>query len=694
MPERNHPWRVVIVDDNKVDLAEAKAAMLKGSTRRYTFIEGFTAADAVRLCSGDPRPDCAVLDFNLPDGTALEVLAAMPGDGQGLPIIPIVILTGDSSSEESRAVLRAGAQDFVGKNWLTPQSLTRAVENAVARHAMALELRQQGRALEKRELEFRTLADNTPDVLARFDRELRHTFVNNAVERVTGRRRREFLGKTNRELGMPVDLCDRWDKALRRVLDTGVTETIDFDFEVPSGVRSFSGLLVPESDGDGRIESVLSVTRDVTDRWRIEQVREQLLTAERAARSEIERVARVKDEFLATLSHELRTPLNAIVGWAQVLQHGNPDRETIAHGIEVIARNAHAQSQLIKDLLDMSRIVSGKLRLEIEDLDLNRVAAAAVDSIRPATDAKGLRLTLHLAPTPLMLKGDTNRLQQVVWNLLNNAVKFTPAGGQVEVAATIEGEHAVLSVSDDGQGIGPEFMPHLFDRFSQADGSAARKHGGMGLGLSIVKQLVEMHGGGVSAESAGAGQGTRFKVVLPLGGQSLEWTAGVPAEESSDVELTGISVLMVDDQADALELARRLLTEHGAAVTTAASGHDALVRLQFDRPHVLISDIGMPDMDGYRLIEEIRLRLGLTAATLPAIALTAFSRVEDRGRSLAAGYQVHLAKPVEPFVLLTTVAELARKRGELYPTGPTGRENPGLRPKADALGKRAPHPAA
>jgi PAS domain S-box-containing protein len=801
----SRPWRVVVVDDSSTDLADAKAALLRGSTRRYTFLEGTTAADAVRLCATEPRPDCAVLDFNLPDGTALDVLAALPSAGDGLPALPIVILTGSALLNESRAVVRAGAQDFVGKDWLTPESLTRAVENAVERHAMARELRaseanaraiyEQAAAgivtcgrdggflkanpafcamlgysweelrrlnvldlthpddraadlaqvrrvlageiatysldkrflrkdggvvwahlgsapvrdaagqieyavgvvvdiserktaddeLRRKELEFRTLADNTPDILTRFDHELRHTFINAAVHRATGRPASDFLGRTNRELGMPSHLCDPWEAALRRVLATGRSETIEFEFESPGGTRLFSGRLVPEYGADGGVESVLGVTSDVTDRRRIERDREQLLTAERAARSEIERVAKIKDEFLATLSHELRTPLNAIVSWAQLLQRSS-DPNLVREGINVIFRNAQMQSELISDLLDMNRIVSGKLKMEVGPVDPSRVAAAAVDTVRPMAEAKRVGLTLRLTPDLPRVLGDAGRLQQVLWNLLTNAVKFTPEGGQVTVTTDTADGAVRFAVEDTGQGLDPAFVPHLFDRFSQADASAARKHGGLGLGLSIVKQLVEMHGGTVVAESAGPGAGARFTVSLPAPearAPGAPSPSDRPAPASSphsipqysipqysieragagqglDVNLAGTRVLLVDDQLDSLEAARRLLVESGADVATATSARAALDHLRRQRPHVLISDIGMPEMDGYELIREIRQGLGLSPEELPAAAFTAFARPEDRARALAAGYQAHIGKPLLPQNLLATVASLAK----------------------------------
>ena len=419
---------------------------------------------------------------------------------------------------------------------------------------------------------------------------------------------------------------------------------------------------------------------DITDRREVEVRREQLLAAEQAARSESERVARAKDDFLASLSHELRTPLAAITGWANVLTRPNIDAQTLRRGIDAIARNADAQSQLVSDLLDTSRIVSGKLRINVERLDLNMIAETAADTARPAAATKGVRIDVRLADErPLDIMGDPARLQQIVSNLLTNALKFTPEGGRVTISTAQNGARVELSVTDTGQGIVPEFLPYLFDRFSQADGSAARVHGGLGLGLSIVKSLVELHAGTVTASSAGKDRGSTFKLEFPqaAGGpaQAVAAHAG-PAGETIDkfglsdhampdetVDLQGVSVLVVDDNADMLEVERRLLCESGASVTTADSAEQALQHLRTTHFDVLLSDLGMPGMDGYGLIHEVRSTLGLSSAHLAAAAVTAFVRPEDRQRALQAGYQACIPKPVHTTALSRAVLDLAQGLG-------------------------------
>jgi PAS domain S-box-containing protein len=393
--------------------------------------------------------------------------------------------------------------------------------------------------------------------------------------------------------------------------------------------------------------------------------REHLLDAERAARSQAEKIGRIKDEFLATLSHELRTPLNAILGWSQILLGGKTGEAERERGLEVIARNARAQTQLIEDLLDMSRIVSGKVRLDTRRADLTATINAAVDSVRPAAAARGVELRLALDPHAPTVVGDPHRLQQIVWNLLTNAIKFTPRGGHVDVVLRAAPDSVELAVADDGIGIDGDFLPHVFDRFRQADASTTREHGGLGLGLSIVRQLVEMHGGSIAAESGGRGRGATFTVRLPAAAANaaVEGTRGAGARREPDsgwIDLRGLRVLVVDDEPDARELLRVLLSDARAEVATAGGVEQALAVVAEELPNVIVSDIGMPGRDGYQLMQAIRALPADKGGGTPAIALTAFARSEDRTRALQAGYQLHLSKPVDPQELLASLARLAR----------------------------------
>ncbi|MEO8486458.1 MAG: ATP-binding protein [Betaproteobacteria bacterium] len=397
--------------------------------------------------------------------------------------------------------------------------------------------------------------------------------------------------------------------------------------------------------------------------------RERLLESERTARAHAERMGELKDEFLATLSHELRTPLSAILGWAHVLRRGVRGEADLANGLEAIDRNARMQTQLIEDLLDMSRITAGKLRLEVQNVDPTAVIEAAIDTVQPAADAKGIRIEKVLDPSAGPVAGDPARLQQVVWNLLSNAIKFTPKDGRVGITLQRVNSHVELGVTDTGVGIPGEFLAHLFERFRQADASSTRKYGGLGLGLSIVKHLVELHGGTVRAHSAGEGTGATFTVQLPLVVLQRGWTppqrvhprSPSAAPEFHPADLNGMVILVVDDEPDARELIGRVLSDCGARVVTAGSATEAIVLHARERPDLMISDIGMPDVDGYELLRRIRAQEAEATggARVPAIALTAFARSEDRTRALRAGYFVHLSKPVEPSELVATVASVA-----------------------------------
>ena len=394
--------------------------------------------------------------------------------------------------------------------------------------------------------------------------------------------------------------------------------------------------------------------------------RERLFEAERAARADAERIGRMKDEFLGTLSHELRTPLNAMLGWSQVLLSGKSKPEDLKRGLEAIARNARAQTRLIEDLLDMNRIVSGKLRLDVQPTDLAAVIDAALDAVKPSAESKGIRVYKVIDAGAGAVSGDPGRLQQVVWNLLSNAIKFTPKGGKVSVLLSRVNSEVEITVADSGCGIDAPFLPYVFDRFRQADSSTTRGHGGLGLGLSIVRNLVELHGGTTRAESAGEGKGATFIVSLPTASVRLDDTGAEvrrhPASADTNFDpaarLERVKVLVVDDESDARELIERVLLQAGAIVRTAASADAGLAMLDSLAPDVIISDIGMPAKDGYQFIREVRKREPAAGGRTPAIALTAFARSEDRTRAMIAGYQVHVSKPVEPRELIAAVASL------------------------------------
>ena len=392
--------------------------------------------------------------------------------------------------------------------------------------------------------------------------------------------------------------------------------------------------------------------------------RKVLLDSERRARAEAEHTSQMKDEFLATLSHELRTPLTAILGWSQVLRRGSRDQADLHRGLLTIERNARAQAQLIEDLLDMSSITSGKVRLELLPLAPAAIAAAAIETVRPAAEAKQIRIEHDFDRAAGMVAGDANRLQQIIWNLLTNALKFTPRGGHVTVGVRRDGDHVAISVRDSGIGIAAGFLERVFERFLQADATTTRQHGGLGLGLSIVKHLVEQHGGTVDAASDGEGRGACFTVRLPRRPDGADGVAAPHGAErrmgsrETAHDLSGMQVLVVDDEDDARELIKRILADCNADVLTAATAAEALTLLQHARPDLMVSDLGMPEVDGYGLLDRIRALGPSRGGDLPAIALTAFARSEDRIKALSSGFLAHISKPVEPNELIAKVAAM------------------------------------
>ncbi len=523
--------------------------------------------------------------------------------------------------------------------------------------------------LKESETVFRQLADAMPQIV--------WSALPDGTLDYYNKRWYEFIGSDGSDLEVaewsrhlhPEDLpgaAALWAEALR----AGTPYTAEFRVRRADGeFRWFLVRALPLL-AEGGISRWYGTCTDVHEQKRMEQERDELLASERAARNMAEHASRMKDEFLATLSHEIRSPLNAIFGWTQILREDIPDAETLSTGLEVIDRNVRLQTQLIEDLLDMSRIISGKLRLDVQQVHPASCIKAAVETVMTAAAAKGIRVQQVLDPHAGPMTGDPARVQQIVWNLLSNAIKFTPKGGKVQVTLQRVNSHLELSVADSGEGIKAEFLPHVFDRFRQEDAAMNRKHGGLGLGLAIVKQLVELHGGTIRVHSAGTGQGATFTVNLPLQAANLcsdgveRMHPQVPAfhphfQKNSDLQ--GISVLVVDDEKDARELVRRILVDCKAEVTMAGSASEALGLIPTLRPHLVLSDIGMPDMDGYEFLRRLRkLDAGLGGETV-AVALTAFARAEDRIKALQVGFLNHVSKPVEPTELVATIAAVARQ---------------------------------
>ena len=496
---------------------------------------------------------------------------------------------------------------------------------------------------------------------------LQITDVNPFMTDLLGYSRDEFLGRELWEIGLFSDK-EASQNTFRELQSTGYIryenlplQTIDGELREVEFVSN-----VYEESGDQVIQCNI---RDITERKQADEVRRRLLESEQAARSEADLANGVKDQFLALLSHELRTPLTSILGWADLLTTGKLDAAATKRALEIIVRNSRAQRQLIDDLLDVSGIITGKLRLDVGPVELIRIIEAVVEGVRPAADAKNIQLQIALDSAISPIAGDPGRIQQIIWNLLTNAIKFTPRGGRVEVQLERIDSYVEITTRDTGRGIAPEFLPHVFERFRQSDSSSTRLHGGLGLGLSIVRQLVELHGGTVEAESPGEGAGTTVKVKLPATNGhihfgEIEKTWPIIASHSPNgrsQSLKNLRVLVVENESDSRELIAEVLQGSGADVVSLGSAIEALAEMERQPFDVLISDIGMPLMDGYVLIEKVRQLPTARGGKIPAIALTAYAGVENRMRSLAAGYQLHMPKPVEPAELITAVASLAEQ---------------------------------
>jgi len=538
--------------------------------------------------------------------------------------------------------------------------------------------RNQEEALRVSEERFRLLVEGVSDyAIFMLDVNGHVASWNVGAQRIKGYAADEIIGR-HFSIFYPREVVDSgWpEHELREAARNG--RFIDTGWRVRKDGSTFwaNVTITAMRDESGTLLGYAKLTRDLTERKRVEaiemasQEREEILDAERNARMTAQRATRLKDEFLATLSHELRTPLSAILGWTQVLLKGHATSEADRRrAIEVIDRNARAQVQLIGDLLDLSRIMSGKLRLDLQQVSIHDVVQAALDSAAPAADTKEIRLVSLLDPARAVVNGDAGRLQQVVWNLLTNAIKFTPRGGRVQVLLQRVNSHVELSVSDTGIGIPASFLPQVFDRFSQRDGSSTRAHGGLGLGLAICKQLVELHGGAIRAASLGEGQGATFSVTLPVSIMQVEFERerAHPTAESGEMDavampqLDGIHVFVIDDEPDARELLQRVLVERGANVTVFDSADSALAAIATSRPTVIVSDVGMPGTDGYQMMRTLRAREP-RESRIPALALTAFARAEDRKRALVAGFQAHLAKPFDVAELVLLVADLVGRR--------------------------------
>ena len=495
------------------------------------------------------------------------------------------------------------------------------------------------------------------------------TTWNETIERLLGWPREEFIGLPTEKLFSAEDVANGIHRnELRAAAEEG-SSTNDLWLFQKDGTPFYASFVISRAiDVSGHVMGFNVALQDRTEWKRAEEEREALLESERKVRQDAEQASRLKDEFLATLSHELRSPLNAIVGWVHIARRHAGDNLELSRSLDTIERNVRAQTQIVNDLLDMSRIMTGQVRLDMQTVDLREAVWNAVEAVRPAAEAKRVRLERSLEGSIGWTKVDPARLQQVLWNLLVNAVKFTAPGGRVSVALGRVNSHAEILIQDSGVGIAPNFLPHVFERFRQADGSTTRRHGGLGLGLSIVKSLVELHGGTVKAESPGEGQGSTFRVALPIvtthaDDGNLDSRAPMTQDLDALPRLSKISVLVVDDEADSLLFFGRLLEECGAHVLLAVDAEQAMDMLRSESVDIMVSDIGMAGADGYQLIQQVRALQDERIATIPAVAVTAYARADDRRRLLLAGYQMHISKPVEPQEFVAGIASLVGLTG-------------------------------
>jgi PAS domain S-box-containing protein len=531
------------------------------------------------------------------------------------------------------------------------------------------------------------IVDNSDDAIIGKDLNSIITSWNQGAERIFGYRAEEMIGTSIKRL-IPADRQGEEDEILARLRRGDRFDHFETIRVTKDGRQLHVSLTIsPIKDASGKVVGASKIARDINDRKLAEAAlkeaqslaeranteKARLLESERAARAEAERASRMKDEFLATLSHELRTPLNAILGWATVLRSKKHLDPELLQGLEAMDRNARVQAQIIDDLLDMSRIISGKVRLDVQPIDLPVVVLEAVDTMRTSASAKGVRLQTIIDPLNASVTGDPNRLQQIFWNLLSNAIKFTPKGGRVQVLLERVNSHVEVSVVDSGEGISADFLPFIFDRFQQADASTTRRHGGLGLGLAIVKNLIELHGGNVRAKSGGLGKGATFVVSLPLTVFHLPSDPGLrehPKVRMGDlplaptISLDKVHVLVIDDDSDARNLLKVMLEAAGAKVSAAGSANQGMEQLLTKPIDVVICDIGMPETDGYTLIRSIRMLDNPQKSEVAAIALTAYARPEDRMEAIRSGFQNHLPKPVEASELLAVVRSLASPRSK------------------------------
>ncbi|MHC5758206.1 hybrid sensor histidine kinase/response regulator [Nostoc sp.] len=627
----------------------------------FTVVEAATGAAGLEAVANF-QPDLIILDVRLPDISGFEVCRQIKANPE-TAFIPVLHLSASFVQSQDKAEGLDGGADAYLAQPVEPIELLATVRSL-------LRIRRAEEAALSSAREWQTTFDSMNDGVSLVDREGIIMRCNRAMMQLFCKPSHEILGYAHHELmGAKLGIGD--GTCFRRAKETHQRQILEFQ----SQERWFAKTIDPVIDGDGTLTGAVFILSDITERKRAEALLQeqndrlnQLMISLQQQTEQAQQANRIKDEFLAVLSHELRSPLNPILGWARILQKNHQDAAKTQYALETIERNAKLQAQLIEDLLDVSRILQGKLSLNTVPVGLTFTIKAALETVRLAAEAKSIQIQTIFEPNVGQVLGDSSRLQQVVWNLLSNAIKFTSQGGRVEVRLetikdevdTHSAEYTQITVSDTGRGISGDFLPYVFDYFRQADGTTTRKFGGLGLGLAIVRHLVELHGGTVQADSPGEGQGAVFTVKLPPIAASKLNQVNTADRDRSDLNLNGLQALLVDDDRDSREFIAFVLEQYGAQVTEADSAHDALNNLMQTKFDLLISDIGMPDMDGYTLIRQIRKQSPDRGGEIPAIALTAYAGEIDRQQALTAGFQQHISKPIELEVLIQAILTIVK----------------------------------
>ncbi|HEY9825426.1 MAG TPA: response regulator [Stenomitos sp.] len=600
-------------------------------------------------------PDLILSDYTLPKFNGIAALELAKAT---CPSVPFILVSGVLGEEKAISALKQGATDYVLKHRL--ERLVPAVQRALRESQERQERQKLTKALHQTDNLLRAIIDASPLGIIMLSREQRIITWNATAEQLYGWPATTVVDGPFSVM-FPAGNRDNFNACFTQALQGHRICNREVQHVKQDGtLMDVSLSLAPLYDADDSVYGVVITAVDITARKQIEAQRIRLLEQEKAARVAAETTNRIKDEFLGVLSHELRTPLSAIIGWIKLIQKKNLSGMMLQCALDTIERNASTQTQLIEDLLDISHMIRGQVSLQIQPTDVTALLQTVVDSLRPAAAAKSLQIQVDLAPSIQHILADPNRLQQVFWNLLSNAIKFTNASGKISVTCHKVQSYLNIQVSDSGIGIAPEFLPYVFECFRQADGSTTRSQSGLGLGLAITRHLVELHGGTIQAESRGLGSGSTFTVLLPMCMPQAEPELTPPCTET-ELDLQGIKAIIVDDDRDDRELMTFALEQEGAEVQSTANATDALALLQHFSPDVLISDIGMPDTDGYAFLQTLRTHPNRQWHDIPAIALTAYTRGEDRERALAVGFQAHLTKPCDPLEVVTLVHQLSHR---------------------------------